>query len=247
MASEPVVYVVDAGSVSKGNFHWVSSGSADNSSDDPSRLAESIVSDLQANRRVALGYESPLFVPCDVAAEKLGKARIGECEKATGSRPFNAGAGASILATGIQSLAWVLRRVKALNNDVAATTVWREFEQGDALIFVWEAFVSGSEKAYPPSHAGDARLAIKAFRSGRSGVCPDTRISCVDALSLAGAAIIYAGLSTNFSLLSEPCVVVRPIFLPEEAASRLIEHKKRLAQNRAAKKRERSKRKRAER
>lgn len=164
MDFEPVIYVADAGSVSRGNYHWVCSRKLDQSFTSPEKLAQSIASDLTNGLRVALGYESPLFVPCHQDADKMGKARHGECETETGSRPWNASAGTTILATGIQSLAWVLRQIKKLNANTIATTSWEVFRNGDTNLFVWEAFVSGSEKAVPDSHVGDAILAIQAFQ-----------------------------------------------------------------------------------
>jgi hypothetical protein len=125
-------------------------------STDPQQLARAITDDLKAGKRAALGYESPLFVPADSNPELLGKRRDGERQEETGNKAFTASVGATVLATGIQSLAWVLREIKSLLPDSTASTRWGDFRAGKRRLFVWEAFVSGSEKAYPPSHAGDA-------------------------------------------------------------------------------------------
>jgi hypothetical protein len=235
MSDELIVYVADAGSVSKENFHWVSSRNITESSLDPRRLAEAVAQDLSSGTRVALGYESPLFVPVNPDPNSLGCARDGECQEATGNRPFTAGAGAAVLATGIQSLAWVLREIKRLAPNVIASTRWDDFFAGTCQLFVWEAFVSGSEKAYPPSHAGDAALAIAAFRQVSSNKDNPTRIRCSEVFSLAGAAIVWAGLSENRELLKEPCVVLRPLFSAEEAQGRLAGYKLRQAEAAKAK------------
>jgi hypothetical protein len=205
-----VVYVADAGSVSKGNFHWVCSSTPGQSSDDVEKLAESISNHLRDGHRVALGYESPLFVPCG-SRNSLGKARVGECSPATGNRPFNAGAGGSLFATGLQSLAWVLRRVREFTPEATATTAWSAFSNAAVGLFVWEAFVSGSEKA--DSHVGDAMLAMRAFQHHvRTGdMSTASRISEPRVFSLAGAAILFAGLSADITLLTLPCVVLRPL------------------------------------
>lgn len=221
MANELVIFVADAGSVSKNNYIWVSSRDTSKSSNDPEDLAISIADELKVGNRVALGYESPLFIPVEAEKAKLGKARNGECQKETGNRPFNAGAGASVLATGIQSLAWVLLKIRELYRDAEATTKWDDFLNGEIPLFVWEAFVSGSEKANPPSHEGDAKLAIAAFRETAEKKDNPTRIQCARAFSLAGAAIIRSGLSDDLELLSEPCVVLRPIFSEKESNQRL--------------------------
>lgn len=214
MTSETAVFVADAGSASKGNFHWVSSASIDGASDKVDQLVENIVSQLEAGRKVALGYESPLFVPLPSTHEKLGKARDGECTPETGNRPFNAGAGASLFATGIQSLVWVLSRIKYRRPATTACTSLVHFRSGVVEMLVWEAFVSGSEKAKPPSHAGDARLAVRAFNAAMQSDRPVSAIRDDSVFSLAGAAILRAGLSDDMTLLRQPCLVLRP--LPEE-------------------------------
>lgn len=239
MPFDPVVYVADAGSVSKGNFHWVCSNDLAVSSQDPAVLAKAIAKDLSNNCPVALGYESPLFVPCEDDQRRLGRARPGEINEATGSRSFNAGAGASVLATGIQSLAWVLNRIRKLHSDASATTNWEEFATGRSKLFVWEAFVTGSEKAFPPSHSGDARLAIEAFHHAMQSMGNASRIKCNMAFSLAGAAILYSGLSKDLALLQTPCVVLRPVFSAEDSASRISGWKQRQIELKAAKKKTR--------
>lgn len=228
-ADEVIIYVVDAGSHASGKFHWVASSDLQQSSNDPGALASAIVKDLRRGRRVALGYESPLFVPVATDTERLGRARPGECQVETGNRPFTAGAGAAVLATGIQSLAWVLREIQqASPNKIPSTsTRWSDFLAKQCDLFVWEAFVSGSEKAVPPSHAGDAALAIRAFMEVMSRPENPTRIPLSQAFSLAGAAILWAGLSQDVALLSEPCVVLRPLFSQEESAQRVLEYKRR--------------------
>lgn len=225
MSSELIIYVADAGSVSKNNFHWVCSRNLAQSSLDPGKLAKAIANDLKSGRRVALGYESPLFVPTNTDPGLLGRARDGECQEATGNRPFTAGAGAAVLATGIQSLAWVLRKIKQAAPNASASTRWNDFRAGTCHLFVWEAFVSGSEKAYPPSHAGDAALSIAAFQQVCGREDSPTRIPCSSAFSLAGSAVLWSGLSDDLTLLAEPCVVLRPIFTAEEALTRLADYK----------------------
>jgi hypothetical protein len=60
------------------------------------------------------------------------------------------------------------------------STLWDDFRSGACQLFVWEAFVSGSEKAYPPSHSGDAALAISAFlQVSSNNDNPTTRLAFV--------------------------------------------------------------------
>jgi hypothetical protein len=221
MSAEWVVFVVDAGSVSKGRYYWVCSNVQESSSSNPEELAQSMAKHVRNGCRVALGYESPLFIPCHSSYESLGKARRGECGIATGNRPFNAGAGAAVLATGIQSLAWVLRRLQQLCPSAKATTHWQDLANEAANVLVWEAFVSGSEKAIPASHEGDARLALEAFLHHlREGdLATATRIDESEVLSLAGVAILYAGLSEDLEILKKPCLVLRPVNADSNARS----------------------------
>jgi hypothetical protein len=79
---------------------------------------------------------------------------------------------------------------------------------------------------------GDAILAIKAFRRKKQSAKNPTRIDCDSAFSLAGAAILWAGLSKDLKLLSEPCVVLRPIFSKNEAHARLKRWKQRRRKSR---------------
>lgn len=211
MKFNPIVYVADAGSVSKGNFHWVSPASNDDDSDKIEQLGVSIVSQLEAGRKVALGYESPLFVPLPASPERLGKSRDGECTPETGNRPFNAGAGASLFATGIQSLVWLLTQIKCLRPVTTACTSLVHFRSGKTEVLVWEAFVSGSEKAKPPSHVGDARLAVEAFNAAMQSDLYASAIRDEIVFSLVGAAILRAGLSDDLTLLKQPCLVLRPL------------------------------------
>lgn len=238
------IYVADAGSVSKSNYHWVCSRDISSSSDKPASLAAAIADDIENGITVSLGYESPLFVPVEEDPNILGRARKGECTEATGNRPFTAGAGAAVFATGIQSLVWVLREIKRLAPNATASTRWSDFRIGSCQLFVWEAFVSGSEKAFPLSHSGDAALAIAAFQQVHESDENPTRIDSSLSFSVAGAAILAAGLSDDCDLLREPCIVLRPLFTREEAEGRLAGYKLRQAeakQARASKRKGRAK------
>lgn len=227
----PVIYVADVGSVAKGKFGWASSDDAKEvfelslERSQPDALVARIAAHLNEGRQVALGWECPLFVPLPDESKLLGKARQGECQAATGNRPFTAGAGASLLATGIQSLAWVLKRIKQIAPTATATTDWHAFQRHEAMLLVWEAFVSGSEKAYPPSDLGDAKLAVEAFKSATATGPSINRIADTKVLSFAGAAILQAGLSFDIKLLDRPCHVLRPIFTTAESEKRLVAHK----------------------
>ena len=51
-------------------------------------------------------------------------------------------------------------------------------------------------------------------------------------MSLAGALILWAGLSEDLTLLHSPCIALRPVFDAEEAATRLTRWKAEAARKR---------------
>jgi hypothetical protein len=119
----PVVYCADIGSVRRGRFCWACS-EADGSSigRDRSEIADlvgAVDHDLVARRSVALGFECPLFVPVPREPEALGKGRKGE-----GNRPWSAGAGVGVLATGIVQVAWILSEIQCRHPHLRTYLDW---------------------------------------------------------------------------------------------------------------------------
>lgn len=106
--SEVVVWAVDIGSVMKNRFGWCrKAGQARKSGHDNQDLACGVVEDLANGKRVALGFECPLFVPITDDPTFLTRARTGE-----GSRSWSAGAGCGALTTGLSETVWVLERIR---------------------------------------------------------------------------------------------------------------------------------------
>ena len=110
--------------------------------------------------------------------------------------------------TGLQQLAWLLRRLKKRHPDLRATTDWEAFKRSDTQVFVWEAFVSGAEKG--PSHHADALLALKAFEDAVRLGEPETCVKGENPISLAGALILWVGLGDDIEILRRPTLVLRP-------------------------------------
>lgn len=159
-----------------------------------------------------MGLECVLFVPCTLDFNRLGKARLGDCTPETGQKAFSASAAACATMTGLPALGWLLREIQSRASGARGTTRWEDFRLGRASVLLWEAFVSGKEKAKPPSHHGDALLALQAFEhAARSGGVPASRVSCEGPMSLAAAAILWAGLSDDLTLLHHPALVLRPL------------------------------------
>ncbi len=197
----------DIGSVSKGRFGWASlSTAADqerSSGKDIEALADLVGGHLANGKKVALGFECPLWVPVADSPCDLTRKRKGE-----GNRPWSASAGATSLATGLTEVAWVLQRIRPTVQGVEAFLDWRAFEAVQSGLFVWEAMVTGRGKT--ESHESDARAAVDAFhRALPDPASHDALEPASRTRSLIGAALLWAGWSKDLDLLHRPCVVIR--------------------------------------
>ena len=197
-----VTVCADVGAVAKGNFGWWSS--LQESGNRPSSLAGHVAAALSSGAPVALGFECPLFVPLSQDELFLTSARPGE-----GSRPWSAGAGCGSLTTGLVQVAWVLQEIRQqVVRETRAHLSWDDFATSGSGLFVWEAFVSG--KAKGDSHTADAMAGAMAFVNSLPDPHRANAVVCASSVySLAGAALIRSGWSTDTQLLQEPCLVVR--------------------------------------
>lgn len=199
------IYCADPGSIPKGNFGWA--GSFEDETERSSRriddLAAAISKSLREGRRVALGFECPLFIPTRDMPDRLLEARRGE-----GNRAWSAGAAPCAMAAGLAELTWVLRTIRDESGEVPpAFLSWSTFAWASFGLLIWEAFVTGPAKS--DSHEGDALIAVQSFR--RQLPSPQACINGGTGLSLAGAALLATGWSTDQKLLREPCLVVGAI------------------------------------
>jgi hypothetical protein len=202
------IYCADIGSVRRGNFGW-----ARLSTDSPTepcvigsemgQLASSVATDLNCQRKVALGFECPLFVPISDDPVELTSARPGE-----GNRAWCAGAGAGSLATGLTQTFWVLERIRLLTKEEAPLFFdWQTFQGPGTGLFVWEAFVTGKAKA--GSHRADAETAVMAFYAGLPNPETLNAIKSTKVRSLIGAALLQSGWTIDIDCLGKACLVVR--------------------------------------
>lgn len=201
-----LIYCADIGSVSSGNFGWCSEGPTLCTTGTSMReLAANVANDLRQGSAVALGFECPLFVPLNCQPERLTRARVGE-----GSRAWSAGAGTGALATGLVQVAWVLREVRRqVGNAAEAHLDWPR-ESSVPGLFIWEAFVSGGAKR--GGHVEDAKAAVEAFAAAVREAVPGfvSAVGCdEETYSLIGAALLRTGWSTDVSLLTRACPVIR--------------------------------------
>lgn len=163
---------VDIGSVkSPPKFAWAAVDSPDrpllSHGDDPEGAVHALTQSLTEDGRAVLAVEAPMAIPVPAPNNDewrwLGRARAGE-----GNRPWSAGAGAGVLATGITQTAWMLSRLHTLAPHVTATTQPHRFAAGRAHLLLAEAFVSATGKPVPVTgsqHAADAEAAARATLS----------------------------------------------------------------------------------
>lgn len=219
------IYCADVGSVSSNKFGWAhiegKEGKRTREGTDMACLAADIAGALGEARKVALGFECPLWVPVASDPKCLTRAR-----EVDGNRAWSATAGSGALATGLAQVPWILRRVRRqlTVQQPQAYLDWETFSKADSGLFLWEAFVAGEAKA-PKSqgangHSADAMVACKEFAdrlpdlTENSAPKPAGRVR-----SLIGDALLWAGWSTDMTLLYTPCLVVRP--KPASAASQV--------------------------
>ncbi len=170
-------------------------------------LVGAVADDLRSGALVALGFECPLFVPLREHPEELTSRRDGE-----GNRPWSAGAGCAVLATGLTQVLWILMRLRQeLGNGLSSYLRWDQTPGYGPGLFLWEAFVSGGAKAAGGEnlHASDAKLAVDAFLRALPDVDSADAIREADVHSLVGAALLRTGWTTDLAILAEPCLVIR--------------------------------------
>lgn len=203
-----MIYAVDVGSEAKGNLAWCRLPALienpDACGESLETLADQIAADLTAGRTVALGFECPLVLDLRADPKTLTKARDNE-----GNRPWCAGAGASALAVGLVQCAWVFERLAQANQRIVPTFAWADLVAQRANLLIWEAFISNKKEQR--THCEDAKIAAKGFKKALrdDDQEPPSALNFSAPYSLAGAALLRAGLSSDTNLLSQPCIVVR--------------------------------------
>ncbi|MBX9392731.1 hypothetical protein K4749_03780 [Streptomyces sp. TRM72054] len=211
---------VDIGSVTLGRFAWagIDAPALSNTGQgsDPESAVRALAAGLASRGRAVLAVEAPVAVPVPAADradawQALGRARAGE-----GNRPWSAGAGAGVLATGLAQLAWMLSRLAETATDVAVTTLpdrWAA-PHGPRLLLA-EALVSGEGKPVPTSagpHAADAEAAARALAEripALPGATSDVRCAPHRPFNLLAAAAMWAGLDILPDELHQDVLVVR--------------------------------------
>ncbi len=201
--SEIKVWAADIGSISNNKFGWCRSASKSDYKlgRDIRDFAKRISDDITNNRKVALGFECPLFVPVTKNPIGLTSKRDGE-----GDRPWSASAGTCVLAAGLSECVWVFEQIRDISKvNINPTFDWDYFIREDANMFIWEAFVTGKAKSL--SDEGDARIAANTFWDRYPNIISD--VFAENPYSLVGAALLRAGLSEDLKFLSQQCIVIK--------------------------------------
>jgi hypothetical protein len=201
------VFCADIGSLAGGNFAWArripGTGIEPHAPEDIGALANAVIALLAEDKPVAVGFETPLFVPVPEDSALLGKAR--PCD--AGGPAWSGTPGATVLAQALAQIPWILRRIV---NDLPGESVhfaWEPFSMEQSGLLLWEAFVSGPAKG--ESHEEDAIAAVEEFCSQLPAVGDANAHETPRPFSLIAAAAMWAGLPVAPQDLRQPCVLVR--------------------------------------
>ncbi|MGC9541280.1 hypothetical protein [Streptomyces sp. UG1] len=216
---EARVVGVDVGSVALGRFAWAAldtpAPSLVGQGTDPGTAVRSLAAALTSGGRAALVLEAPMSVPVPATDRADGWQALGRARTGEGNRPWSAGAGAGVLATGVAQAAWMLGRVVDAVPGVAATTRpdrWTA-AHGPRLLLA-EALVSGAGKPVPTQagpHAADAEAAARvlAERLPRlPDLASDVRCAPHRPFNLLAAAALWAGLDIPRDELHQDVLVL---------------------------------------
>lgn len=147
-----------------------------------------------------------MFIPTRSEALK-----VLTCRKCEGSRPWSAGAGASVTTAALGVATYTLEGLRRGLNEATATTDVNALPTGPGDSVFFEAFVTAAAKG--ETHADDALIATRealdlfaGHRTYRSAI-DETEV-----FSLLGASLLRTGWTTDLAVLSAPCLVVKPGF-----------------------------------
>lgn len=208
-----VVYVVDVGSPNAGSLGWarleLSGGKSPEGSTSIDSLVSCVRESLIAGDSVALGFESPLFLPEPEESADLCRSRRGE-----GNRSMFFGAGLAVTTLGLHLVPWILKSIAEgmESKPVARFAGWPSPPNS---LFLFEAFVSGKAHARGgrDEHIKDACTAVDYFRQNAECLDEANAVTLdvgVEALSVVGAAVLWAGWSNDLSLIRRTVTVLKP-------------------------------------
>jgi hypothetical protein len=206
----PLLLCADVGSTRGGNFAWArleDGGIVVGTAID--RLREQLSRACEEGRPVALGLECPLWLPVPAAETRLSRGRQGERNRSCFAPP-----GGYVAVLGLHQLCYLLSGLAA-RPGYPATQDWRSWFTEPRGLLLWEAFVSGpahSDKGDELGHLRDATTALVEFarRLEVGDSASDLSAQGAGTFSLAGAAMLWAGLIDEPALLRREVLVVKP-------------------------------------
>ena len=202
-----VIGVIDVGSPKSGKLGWaiLVPNCAPILGRDLDLFIETMTT-LGADWPLAIGFEAPLFIPTRSEALKVLTSRKGE-----GSRPWSAGAGASVTTAALGVVTYTLQGLRRGLSEATATTDINALPTRPGDAFFFEAFVTAAAKG--ESHADDALIATRNAHDLFAGHRPyRSAIDETEVFSLLGASLLRTGWTTDLAVLSAPCLVVKPGF-----------------------------------
>lgn len=210
----PVVACIDVGSPKAGGVGWaVMDGERIQTGNLLPELILTLSTFLREHRRIALGFECPLYVPVGRPVLAMTQCRVGE--KLT----WCVGAGATVLAIGLAQVHWVLSGLqKRADSKLKGTSRWDSWANGDCSLLLWEAYITQSEGFAAPAHVlqssspheRDAAAGAWAFQARMAQTSPMVSdFGEEEVLSLLGLQLLNTGLSDDLALLSDRCLVIK--------------------------------------
>jgi hypothetical protein len=195
------VFCIDVGGPAK--IGWSDAEGRDGTGANLGEALDRLAALLLAGRRVALGFEAPIWTPARMELARITGRRGGV--EATYNRAWSAGAGTGALGAALALMPWCLMRIAKGTGPIATTVDLQRFLDRGGL-FLWEAFVSGAMKAVGTTHHDDARLACEAFVARWPNLFSD--IPAEPALNHSVSSAMIAGLLINQDELMMPALVV---------------------------------------
>ena len=186
-------------------------------------LVEMVAAQFKKHRKIAIGFEAPLFLPVRDDINRLTAARSGESGPSKGritAFPWSAGAGATAALLSLPLMGRFFRELALLLGTRPAVFFdWQAFSLADQGIFIWEAFVVGDAKSTfsgIDGHNEDARIAVAAFlmkmAAARRGLMKsDVTVTDGPVLSLPAMALLREGWQITPAQLAEQGLVVKAV------------------------------------
>jgi len=204
------IYACDIGSIRAGTFAWARIGPDGGNpiaSTDIDNLVSRLLQDVSTDdMSIAIGFESPLFMPVPADSSNLCHGRNGE-----GNRAMFAPSGATVATLGLHEIAWILKSIYDRAGVVLSYTLdWKVWPPQGAsrILLIWEAFVSGV--AHSDSHEQDAATAAVFFQANENNLNIVNAVTTDKPLSMVHAAALWVGWAQDLERLSHGCLVLKP-------------------------------------